>query len=68
MQAHTSAEERVEVSATKLPFDWESKQNLVGFFLLLQKVDRRINPHLYQTTETADSVSVFGGVSESPRN
>jgi hypothetical protein len=30
--------------------DWneEEKRNAVGFFALLFKVDRRINPHLYQ--------------------
>lgn len=27
---------------------WESRQNLYGFFSILLKVDRRINPHLYK--------------------
>ena len=27
--------------------DFEADQNLLGFFELLLKVDRRINPHLY---------------------
>lgn len=27
--------------------DFEAKQNLLGFFDLLLKVDMRINPHLY---------------------
>lgn len=28
--------------------DFESKQNLVGFFDLLLKIDMRINPNLYK--------------------
>lgn len=28
--------------------DFESKQNLVGFFDLLLKIDMRINPDLYK--------------------
>lgn len=28
--------------------DFESKQNLVGFFDLLSKIDMRINPNLYK--------------------
>ncbi len=27
----------------------EDKRNLVGFFALLVKVDKRINPHLYKS-------------------
>lgn len=27
--------------------DFEADQNLLGFFELLLKVDKRINPHLY---------------------
>ena len=29
-------------------FNPEDKRNLVGFFELLMKVDRRVNPHIYQ--------------------
>ena len=28
--------------------DFETKQNLLGFFSLLLEIDRRINPHLYK--------------------
>lgn len=28
--------------------DEEARRNLLGFFDLLIKVDRRVNPHLYQ--------------------
>jgi hypothetical protein len=27
---------------------WETRQNLFGFFSLLLKVDKRVNPHLYK--------------------
>lgn len=29
-------------------FDFEARNNLVGFFDLLLKVDKRVNPHLYK--------------------
>ena len=29
-------------------FDFEARSNLVGFFDLLLKVDKRVNPHLYE--------------------
>lgn len=32
----------------QLNLDFEAKQNLVGFFHLLYKIDKRINPHLYE--------------------
>jgi hypothetical protein len=28
--------------------DYEARQNLLGFFSLLLKVDKRVNPHLYK--------------------
>ncbi|MBU3906403.1 hypothetical protein KKH87_05355 [Patescibacteria group bacterium] len=28
--------------------EFEARQNLTGFFDLLLKVDRRVNPHLYK--------------------
>ena len=28
--------------------NWEERQNLLGFFSLLLKVDKRVNPHLYK--------------------
>ena len=28
--------------------EYEATQNLAGFFALLLKIDRRINPHLYE--------------------
>jgi hypothetical protein len=31
--------------------DWEAKQNLLEFFSLLLKVDKRANPHLYKNKE-----------------
>ena len=31
---------------------WEAKQNLIGFFDLLLKIDKRVNPHLYKEIET----------------
>ena len=30
--------------------DWEARQNLFGFFSLLLKIDKRVNPHLYKST------------------
>lgn len=29
-------------------FDFEARNNLVGFYDLLLKIDKRINPHLYE--------------------
>ena len=29
-------------------FDFEAEQNLIGFFALLQKIDKRNNPDLYK--------------------
>ena len=34
---------------------FEAKQNLVGFFNLLYKIDRRINPHLYENNGNPDN-------------
>ena len=31
--------------------DEEGRRNLLGFFDLLIKVDRRVNPHLYQKND-----------------
>jgi len=42
MQENTKQENNLET------LDFESKQNLVGFFDLLLKIDMRINPHLYK--------------------
>ena len=28
-------------------FDAEAQHNLIGFFQLLLRIDRRVNPHLY---------------------
>ncbi len=28
--------------------DWEAQQNLLGFFSLLLKVDKRVSPYLYK--------------------
>lgn len=33
----------------------DDKRNLVGFFALLIKVDKRVNPHLYQTNEIQEN-------------
>jgi len=32
-------------------FDFEARQNLLGFFSLLLQIDKRINPHLYKKDE-----------------
>lgn len=32
--------------------DWEAKQNLLEFFSLLFKVDKRVNPHLYRNKKS----------------
>jgi hypothetical protein len=42
-----SAEESIEKPILLTP---EDKSQLVGFFALLIKVDKRINPHLYQSS------------------
>ena len=34
--------------------DFEEQQNLLGFFSLLLKVDKRINPHLYKKQRTEE--------------
>ena len=34
---------------------FEATYNLLRFFDLLLKIDRRINPHLYKKTKTAES-------------
>jgi len=34
---------------------FEAKQNLVGFFHLLYKIDKRINPHLYENKGNPDN-------------
>jgi hypothetical protein len=34
--------------AVKENKDWEVRQNLLEFFSLLIKVDKRVNPHLYK--------------------
>ena len=46
----------------KRPDDWsvngldeEGRRNLLGFFDLLIKVDRRVNPHLYQQKQNDDN-------------
>ena len=30
--------------------DWKARQNLFGFFSLLLEVDKRVNPHLYKSS------------------
>lgn len=35
--------------------DFEARQNLVGFFHLLYKIDKRINPHLYENNGSPDN-------------
>lgn len=35
--------------------DFEARQNLLGFFSLLLKIDKRINPHLYKKDENNGS-------------
>lgn len=34
------------------PEDFEAKQNLVGFFELLIKIDKRNNPNLYENNRS----------------
>lgn len=35
--------------------DFEAKQNIVGFFDLLLKIDKRNNPQIYQSNEEYDN-------------
>ena len=35
--------------------DFEAKQNLLGFFNLLLKIDMRINPHLYKKVKNNEN-------------
>ncbi len=35
--------------------DFEAKQNIVGFFDLLLKIDKRNNPLIYQSNEEYDN-------------
>ncbi len=43
-----------EIDQNKNPLNLspEDRRNLVGFFALLIKVDKRINPHLYKSPKT----------------
>ena len=47
-----------EIAKKEQPDNWsvndldeEARRNLFGFFDLLIKVDRRVNPHLYQKND-----------------
>lgn len=42
-------EENQLKSPNLLDLNPEDKRNLVGFFALLIKVDKRVNPHLYKS-------------------
>ncbi len=35
--------------------DFEAKQNLVGFYDLLLKIDKKVNPELYKFNEKNDN-------------
>lgn len=35
--------------------DFEAKHNLVGFFDLLFKIDKRVNPHLYENNRNTNN-------------
>ncbi len=35
--------------------DFETKNNFVGFFALLLKIDKRVNPELYKFNEKNDN-------------
>jgi len=47
------AEENKELPNKDL--DFEAKQNLLGFFNLLLKIDMRINPHLYKKVKNNEN-------------
>jgi hypothetical protein len=34
-----------------MTLDFDAKQNLFGAFVLLTKIDRRVNPHLYEPSK-----------------
>ena len=40
-----------EINSKNRQEEFEANHNLVGFFALLYKIDKRVNPHLYKTNE-----------------
>jgi len=53
MKANKEYSEKSELSPKSLKF--EAKQNLLGFFDLLLKIDKRINPHLYKKVKNNEN-------------
>jgi len=48
LEQETTKEEKVSNKQVDEIFDdFESRNNIVGFYDLLLKIDRRVNPHLY---------------------
>lgn len=47
-----NSKEKQEENPKMLDLSPEDKRNLVGFFALLIKVDKRVNPALYQPKKT----------------
>lgn len=45
------ASRQLKEPAKNIDPNYETKQNLVGFFNLLFEVDKRVNPHLYQRND-----------------
>lgn len=43
-----SSDKIINKENTKDDFNFEAKQNLLGFFSKLLEIDKRHNPHLYQ--------------------
>jgi hypothetical protein len=47
----TEEENQSETLSKVYELPAEDQRNFVGFFELLLKVDKRVNPHLYQSNE-----------------
>jgi len=47
-------EENQENTINPLNLSPEDRRNLINFFALLMKIDKRINPHLYKSIKTVN--------------
>ena len=47
--------ELLQTSGTLQNLSAEERRNFVGFFELLLKVDKRVNPHLYKLNKTKNN-------------
>ena len=48
MKNSKNAERKQKDRGVENKENWEARQNLVGFFSVLLKIDMRLNPHLYK--------------------